>query len=81
MNYPTQPERLTTSKKQDESLSAASELLKVLDGDCENDEIIAAAIERLENAVSAVTASKAAPSPAGSWRKAGGILSKSQGQQ
>lgn len=28
-----------------------------------------------------VTASKTAPSPAGSWRKAGGVLSKSQGQQ
>lgn len=71
----------TIALPSDELLSAAKELLKLLHGDCENDATITDAIERLENAVNAVTASKIAPSPAGSWRKAGGVLSKSQGQQ
>ena len=79
MNYPTQPERLTTPS--DELLSAASELLKLLRDSYRYDETIADAIERLESAVTAATASKITPSPAGSWRKAGGVLSKSQGQQ
>lgn len=80
MNYPT-PMEWTDATPQTELLGAASYLLELLDGDCENDEIIADAIERLGDAVNAVTASKIAPSPAGSWRKAGGVLSKSQGQQ
>ena len=77
VNYPTQPERLTWN----ELLSAASELLELLRDGYWDDATITAAIERLENAVNAVTASKIAPSPAGSWRRAGGVLSKSQGQQ
>ena len=120
MNYPTQPERLTTrtlapderrdciehqfknatafvvsgkrlerppkpmtwtdATPSDELLSAASELLKLLRNSY-RDDATAAAFERLESAVNAVTASKITPSPAGSWRKAGGVLSKSQGQQ
>ena len=78
MNYPTQPERLTTPS--DELLSAVIELLELL-RDSYRDDATADAIERLENAVTAATASKITPSPAGSWRKAGGVLSKSQGQQ
>lgn len=79
MNYPTQPERLTTPS--DELLSAVIELLELLRDSYRYDATITDAIERLENAVTAATASKITPSPAGSWRKAGGVLSKSQGQQ
>jgi hypothetical protein len=57
------------------------ELLELLRDSYRYDKTITDAIERLENAVTAATASKITPSPAGSWRKAGGVLSKSQGQQ
>ena len=67
------PMTWTDATPSDELLSAASELLELL-RDGYRDDATAAAFERLENAVNAVTASKIAPSPAGSWRKADEIF-------